>query len=189
MPDIWTRLDEQIYEGRWFIVAFLIGLSLIGGGSYFLSDRAQLPFNSGASNTSYMPSPNVTAGEQSIDGPININTASQEELESLPGVGPVIAQRILDYRKAHGVFKKKENLMDVKGIGPKTYADLKDKITIEYLPIPTDYCDFCYPRVREGKKPACVHHCMTQCMEFGPMEEMTKLAGKKKKTVVWGRTF
>ena len=64
-----------------------------------------------------------------------------------------------------------------------------DRITIEYVPIPTEYCNFCMARVKEGKSPACVHHCMTKCMDFGPMEEMTKLASKKKKTVVWGRTF
>ncbi len=49
--------------------------------------------------------------------------------------------------------------------------------------------NFCMNRVRQGKKPACVHHCMTKCMAFGPMEEMSELAAKKRKTVVWGRTF
>ncbi len=39
-------------------------------------------------------------------------------------------------------------------------------------------------RVMEGKQPACVHHCMTECMTFGPIEEMAKLAAKKKKSVV-----
>jgi Fe-S-cluster-containing dehydrogenase component len=70
----------------------------------------------------------------------------------------------------------------------RTYRG-KEKVTVEYVPIPTDYCDFCLPRVRQGKKPACVHHCMTKCMDFGSLEEMGKLAAKKKKTVVWGRTF
>ena len=70
----------------------------------------------------------------------------------------------------------------------RTYRG-KEKVTVEYVPIPTDYCDFCLPRVGQGKKPACVHHCMTKCMDFGPLDEMGKLAAKKKKTVVWGRTF
>jgi len=39
-------------------------------------------------------------------------------------------------------------------------------------------------RVMEGKQPACVHHCMTKCMAFGPIEEMAKLAAKKKRSVV-----
>jgi Fe-S-cluster-containing dehydrogenase component len=64
-----------------------------------------------------------------------------------------------------------------------------DRVTIEYVPIPTEYCNFCMARVKEGKSPACVHHCMTKCMDFGPMEEMARLAAKKKKTVVWGRTY
>jgi Fe-S-cluster-containing dehydrogenase component len=44
-------------------------------------------------------------------------------------------------------------------------------------------------RVAQGMKPACVHHCMTKCMSFGPIEEMTELASKKKKSVVWGSTY
>jgi len=65
----------------------------------------------------------------------------------------------------------------------------RDKNVFEYVPIPTEFCDFCMQRVAEGKKPACVHHCLTKCMEFGPMEQMSNLATKKKKTVVFGRTF
>jgi len=63
----------------------------------------------------------------------------------------------------------------------------KEKIVIDYVPIPTEYCNFCMNRVSQGQKPACVHHCMTQCMDFGPMEEMAKLAAQKKKSVVWGK--
>jgi Fe-S-cluster-containing dehydrogenase component len=44
-------------------------------------------------------------------------------------------------------------------------------------------------RVVQGMKPSCVHHCMTKCMDFGPIEEMTELASKKKKSVVWGSTY
>jgi len=65
----------------------------------------------------------------------------------------------------------------------------KDGIVSEYIPIPTDLCNFCMTRVRDGKQPACVHHCMTKCMAFGPIEDMDKLAAKKKKTVVWARTY
>jgi competence protein ComEA len=62
--------------------------------------------------------------------PINLNTATQAQLESLPGVGAKAAQRILDYRKQNGSFKKIEDLMNVKGFGEKTFLKLKPMLTV-----------------------------------------------------------
>lgn len=56
---------------------------------------------------------------------IFINDASQSELERLPGIGPVIAERIVEYRSKHGKFHTLEALMEVNGIGQKTYEKLK----------------------------------------------------------------
>ena len=61
---------------------------------------------------------------------ININKASLEELDTLPGVGPATAQKIVDYRTQNGGFKSIEGIMDVSGIGEVKYAQLKDKISI-----------------------------------------------------------
>ncbi|MBN2547742.1 MAG: ComEA family DNA-binding protein [Anaerolineales bacterium] len=61
---------------------------------------------------------------------ININTASQTELESLPGIGPVTAQQIIAYREANGPFAQIEDLMDVPGIGEKTFEKIRDLITV-----------------------------------------------------------
>ena len=61
---------------------------------------------------------------------ININTAPVEVLENLPRIGPKVAQRIVDFRKQNGPFKKIEELMKVKGIGEKTFARLKDLIVV-----------------------------------------------------------
>jgi competence protein ComEA len=62
--------------------------------------------------------------------PINLNTATQAQLESLPGVGAKAAQRILEYRQKNGSFKKIEDLMNVKGIGEKSFLRLKPLITV-----------------------------------------------------------
>jgi len=62
---------------------------------------------------------------------VDINTASAAELERLPGVGPTLAERIVEYRSAHGRFRTPEELQHVQGIGPKTYEALRDYATAE----------------------------------------------------------
>ena len=62
---------------------------------------------------------------------ININTATQEELDSLPGIGPSTASKILEYRKEKGKFKTTEEIKEVSGIGESKYEKIKDKITVK----------------------------------------------------------
>jgi competence protein ComEA len=64
-------------------------------------------------------------------GPININTATQAEFESLPGIGPAIAQRIIDYRETNGPFTSIDQLQNVSGIGPAIFDQIKDLVTVE----------------------------------------------------------
>lgn len=61
---------------------------------------------------------------------VNINTATEAELDSLPGIGPAKAKDIVEYRKKNGNFKSVDDLKNVKGIGDKTIADLKPQITL-----------------------------------------------------------
>ena len=61
---------------------------------------------------------------------LNINTASQAELEGLPRIGPKIAREIVDFRTKNGAFKKIEEIMKVKGVGEKLFNQLKDLITV-----------------------------------------------------------
>lgn len=68
---------------------------------------------------------------QKQSGLININTADQKSLESLPKIGPAIASRIIDYRNVNGSFKSIEEIKNVKGIGDKTFEQIRDLITVE----------------------------------------------------------
>ncbi len=64
-----------------------------------------------------------------VAGTVNINTADLAALESLPGIGPALAQRILDYRQANGSFASPKEIMEVSGIGPATFEGIQDLIT------------------------------------------------------------
>lgn len=66
-----------------------------------------------------------------ISYPIDLNTATKEELMTLPRIGEKTAQKILDYREAYGRFAVIEQLMDVAGIGEATFEGLKDMVTVE----------------------------------------------------------
>jgi competence protein ComEA len=95
------------------LVALLVALSL---GGPAVSHAAQ---NAGT--------PPVV---EKITAPVNLNTATAADLESLPGIGPRMAERIVEYRQKNGAFKKIEDLMNVKGIGEKNFLKLKVRLTV-----------------------------------------------------------
>jgi competence protein ComEA len=70
------------------------------------------------------------AGGAAYDGRVNINTATASELEKLPGIGPVRAAAIVDYRQKNGPFRALEDLAAVTGIGAKTLEALKEQVTL-----------------------------------------------------------
>ena len=70
------------------------------------------------------------SGKTDINGRININAATKEELDTLPGIGPVLAQRIIDYREEYDGFKDIRELTAVSGIGDATLQKLKDLIIV-----------------------------------------------------------
>ncbi len=63
-------------------------------------------------------------------GKVNINTASAAELEKLPGIGPTLAQRIVEYREKNGPFRKVEDLRKVKGIGERKFRELRERVEV-----------------------------------------------------------
>jgi competence protein ComEA len=103
-----------------------------------LEDGQQLniPFGAGAEPvfTTPIPSgeevfPTQSSGESSADL-VDINNATLEELDALPGIGPTTAQKIIDYRTENGPFNQIEDIMNVSGIGPATFENIKDLITV-----------------------------------------------------------
>lgn len=73
----------------------------------------------------------MISNNQSASSKININTATSSQLDTLPGIGPVYAQNIIDYRNANGGFKGIEDIKNVSGIGDKRFDSIKDMITID----------------------------------------------------------
>jgi competence protein ComEA len=70
------------------------------------------------------------AAKASASTPVNLNTATVAQLETLPGIGKSTAERILEYREKSGGFKKIEDLMNVRGIGEKSFLKLKPLVTV-----------------------------------------------------------
>lgn len=127
---------------KWAAVAVL-GAASIGGMAWSIWGRSPHPRLMQASTvapapvaiapapSSPTPAPKVAAPATTVSRTININTANQAELELLPGIGPSLAQRIIDDRGAHGAFRSVDDLDRVKGIGPKTIQKLRPLVRVE----------------------------------------------------------
>lgn len=103
-----------------------------------LEDGAQIKFlrkgeaAAGVAGAAQIPAGGSQGGASAArqSGKININSASQAELESINGVGPKTAQSIIEYRRQNGNFARIEDIMNVRGIGPKKFESMKDRITV-----------------------------------------------------------
>jgi competence protein ComEA len=96
-----VNLARKVVDGE----LILVGVAALAGGG--------APASSGAAG-----------------GQVNLNTATLAEFDALPGVGPVLAQRIVDYRTKHGGFRSVDELRQVDGVGDARYAELKDLVTV-----------------------------------------------------------
>ncbi len=98
------------------------------------AQQVYVPFQSDTA-TPILPTPIPTIPSAAGPSPggqlVNINSATASELEALPGIGPALAQRIIDYRVANGPFAAPEDIVEVRGIGERTFEQLRDLITVQ----------------------------------------------------------
>ena len=127
-------------NGSMLALAALACLTVVFSLGFFLGRRT-VPYEISAQTarpaavSAVLPSEETGSDQQAEpveqNGPVNLNTATPEELETLPRIGPALAQRIVAYRAQYGKFSAPEQLMDVDGIGEATFEGLKDLVTVE----------------------------------------------------------
>jgi competence protein ComEA len=115
--------------------AINLAAKLVDGQQVVVPEHGAAPLvaSQGASSPGASSSSTGASGSAAAGMPgavVNLNTATLEELDTLPGVGPSTAQKIVDYRTAHGSFKSVEDLKNVAGIGDVRFAALKDLVTV-----------------------------------------------------------
>lgn len=122
---------------RWYeiLVLVIFGIFvLIFLGSYLATAQAPGIWISTEYNSVNTAAEETTVGEETEDiDLVDINTADQAELESLPGIGTAKAQAILDYRSVHGPFDSIEELLEVEGIGEKLLEKIQDYVVISAM--------------------------------------------------------
>jgi comEA protein len=91
----------------------------------------RLPRQPAAAGTAETPRVETNAPRAATTPPVNINRATREELERLPGVGPALAGRIVEHRERHGAFRRVEHLLVVRGISERRFAELRAHVTAE----------------------------------------------------------
>ena len=127
-----ARVDDALQRAggaraRADLTAVNLAAKLEDGRQVIVPQRAQAATPGAAAGG--VAAPAGAPGTAQPAAPVNLNTATLEQLDTLDGVGPGIAQRILDYREQHGGFTRVEELGEVPGIGPKRLATLKPLVT------------------------------------------------------------
>lgn len=124
----------MIQRMRLFVVVALIALislTLSGHAQAAAAEQAVKGAAGAATESAKDTASKAAKGTLATGQKVNINTAKADELATLPGIGPKIADEIIAHREKNGPFKSTEALKEVKGVGDKKYESLKDKITIE----------------------------------------------------------
>lgn len=95
----------------------------------------------------------LDAKKKPPDHPINLNTASAAQLQEVPGIGPVTAEKILKMRKSYGPFKSVDDLRAIKGIGPKRIEKMRKYLTVGKPPTKSDPKTTAKNSASPGKSP------------------------------------
>lgn len=110
--------------------ALVLGTIGYFGNAHVHQGSARESSTKSATKPKISQSPLPKTNHIEADGIVRLNQASLEELQQLPGVGPVIAQHILDFRKENGNFKSIDELQEVSGIGEKLFAKIKGRVSL-----------------------------------------------------------
>jgi comEA protein len=139
-----SKQFEQVSKLSWVLTLLLVAVTAFVLGQNLTTFKASQPDDS-IPATSEPTNSAISAIEQAIQedtstavdnaasqptGLISLNSATLAELDKLPGIGPSKAQAIIDYRQQNGQFVRIEDLMNVKGIGQKTFDSLKGQISL-----------------------------------------------------------
>ena len=140
MKEQWQRIVDWLAftAAERKVVYFLVGALLLGFGIRWVRSQQQPPaFDYNKSDSTFTALSNaikqdtIGLSNHGTQGKLNINTATDMQLETLPGIGPVLAERIIQYRSANGSLRSPDELLKIKGITKKRLEQIKDFITIE----------------------------------------------------------
>lgn len=140
-------INILIEKYQWYLASVLILIIIVGSGVIWYDGTGRTKRNIENQTITELQNQNellrqqvseasskIVAGSQSVEDQgdkININTADATELDKLPNIGPAKADDILSYRESQGGFSSIEELKNVKGIGDKTFEEMKDLVTVE----------------------------------------------------------
>jgi comEA protein len=142
---MWAFTPQERRGMLFLLITLVVGAAVLSYQKYnpaFAPELLQRNFSEAKSINTSSPTdisfsdslPKVSTASKEIftpNGKLNLNTASQEELEKLPHLGPALAKRVIDYRYEKGGFDSVEEIIRVKGIGKKIFAEIKGYLILE----------------------------------------------------------